>query len=305
MKSKTVLRMKKLSIIKFIFCFLLFSILFYGCNHKESTVPYQPVFSSDTSEIKTLVWGFPSFSYCQNAELIVQFLNKHLTGAHIVVKSCVSWDEYVEHLNKNEYDLTLVNGIQALDAANKGYSITGKIMNDSQYTGVIFTRKDAGIKTAGDLKGKKIAYAPSNVIPGTMMCLYYLQQHGLNVNSDIQKVDVSSFESAIIATYVDKSDAGLSLKRSWNVYVRDHPEVLEKVEFKWETPPLVHNALLIKNNTDKKIADELLSLFFSMQTTSEGKAALKRLDVEGFEKANNETYKPMMDFKRKYDAVIQ
>ncbi len=41
-----------------------------------------------------------------------------------------------------------------------------------------------------------------------------------------------------------------------------------------------------------------------MQTTNDGKEALNRLEFTGFKKANADTYKPMMDFKRKYDAVF-
>ncbi len=276
----------------------------HACDPKSPPPSYQPVFASDTSGNKTLIWGFPSFSYCENAEQIVKYINKRLLHAHIVVKACVNWDEYVSYVNQHAFDISLVNGLEALDATHNGYSIFGKIMNDGEYTAVIFARKDAHIKKVSDLTGKKIAMAPSRMVPGTMMPLYYLYEHGLNVNRDITKVHVSSFESAIISTYLDKSEAGICMKRNWIVYIRDHPEILTKVELKWETPPLVNNALLVKNNTDKEITAQLMSLFFTMHTDPEGKMALNLLDISGFEKANNDTYKSTLDFKRKYDAAI-
>jgi phosphonate transport system substrate-binding protein len=298
--------MKKLLIIKFVLYLLLFCIIFSACTNKNSGKEdvYHPVFSADTSGNKTLVWGFPSFSYCENAELIVKYLNKHLLGAHIIVKAFANWEEYVSYLNEDKFDMTLVNGMQALDAANKGYSIFGKIMDDSQFFSVIFSRKDADVKKVADLKGKTIALTPSRMIPGTMMSLYYLKRHGLNVNSDMKKVDVASFESSIISTYLGKSDAGVCMKRNWNVYVRAHPEVLSKLELKWETPPLINNALLVKNTIDEETIAQLMSLFFSMHTTQEGKIALNRLDIKGFEKATCNTYKPMLDFKKSYDSTI-
>jgi phosphonate transport system substrate-binding protein len=242
--------------------------------------------------------------YCEHANLAVKYLNKRLPGAHIIVKAFPNWEEYVSCLNQNKFDITLVNGIQALDATDKGYSILGKIMDDSQFVSVIFTRKDANVIKMNDLKGKTIALPPSRMIPGTMMSLYYLYQHGLNVNNDMREINVASFESSIISTYVGKSDAGICMKRSWNVYVRDHPEILSKVDLKWETSPLINNALLVKNTTNEKITSQLMSLFFSMHTSKEGKTALKGLDVSGFEKATRDNYKPMLDFKRSYDSVI-
>lgn len=220
------------------------------------------------------------------------------------MKACVSFDEYLGYLNEQKFDLTLINGIQALDAIKKGYSIFGKVIDDEKYTGVIFTRKDADIKKVTDLKGKRVALFPSRTIPGVMMPMYYLYENGLNVNRDIVQVKVSSFESAIITAYVGKSEAGLCLKRSWDVYVGNHPEVLTKVAIQWETAPLINNALLVKRGLDSTVRSQLISLFLSMQNSPEGKEALNQLEFSGFEKADNSTYKPMMDFKRKYDAVI-
>jgi phosphonate transport system substrate-binding protein len=295
--------MKSLRFLTLCSCLLLACLAFDGCNDKSADI-YEPTFAPDTSGNETLVWGFPSFSYCENAELIVKYLNKRLSGAHIVVKACVNWDEYVSQLNQNKFDISSVNGIQAVDATLNDYTIFGKIMDDTQYSAVIVTRKDEHIKEVSDLKGKSIAFAPSRMVPGTMLPLYYLCEHGLNVNSDIKKVPVSSFESAIISTNLGKSDAGLCLKRNWLVYVRDHPEVLSNVELKWETPSLINNAMIINNKTDKKLTDQLLVLLFSMHTNKEGKEALALLNISGFEKASNETYKPVLDFKKKYDAVI-
>jgi phosphonate transport system substrate-binding protein len=298
--------MKRSSIIKCLIYFLPLCIMLSACMNKNSETnnTYQPVFSADTSGNQTLVWGFPSFSYCEHAELVVKYLNKNLSGAHIIVKAFSNWEEYVSYLNQNKFDITLVNGMVALAATNKGYSIFGKIMDDSQFVSVIFTRKDADIEKVSDFKGKTISLTPSRMIPGTMMPLYYLYQHGLTVNSEMKKVNVASFESAIISTYLGKSEAGVCMKRNWEVYIRDHPEVLSIVELKWETPPLVNNALLIKKTTDEKITAQLRSLFFSMHTTTEGKAALNRLDISGFEKATRDNYKPMLDFIRSYDSVI-
>jgi len=220
------------------------------------------------------------------------------------MKACASYSDYLDQLDRNQFDLTLINGLQALDAVTKGYSIFGKVIDDDQYSGVIFARKDAGAEKVTDLKGKRVALVPSHTIPGTMMPLYYLFQNGLDVNHGITMVNVSSFESAIITTYVGKSEAGICLKRSWNVYIKNHPEILSRLDLKWESAPLINNALLVKTTMDSALRSQLTELFFSMQNSEDGRKALDHLEFSGFVKANNDTYKPMMDFKRKYDAVI-
>jgi phosphonate transport system substrate-binding protein len=298
--------MKRAPVSKLVFCFLTLSAAIVACSHrnpgKESA--YSPVFAFDSSDKKTLLLGFPSFSYSETAEPLIKYFNAHLSGLQIKMKACVSYDEYLYYLDHNKFDLTIINGIQALSEVDKGYSIVGKVVDNDQYKGVIFIRRNAAIETIADLRRKTIAFVPSRTIPGTMMPLYYLYQNGLDVNHDIFPLNVSSFESAIIATYLHKSEAGVCLKRSWNVYIKNHPEILEKVELKWESPPLLNNALLVRNSIDSAKKSQLLNLFFSMQNNRDGKEALDRLEFNGFEKANTDTYKPMMDFKRKYDAVI-
>jgi phosphonate transport system substrate-binding protein len=296
--------MRKLVSIHLYYWFIAAFIVLNGCSPKEATTDYQPEFVADTSGIKTLVWGFPSYTYCESADLIVKHLNKDLKGVQVAIKACTDWDEYLAHLNNGDFDITMVNGIQALEATKNGYSIFGKIMDDSEFTTVIFARKDAHIEQASDLKGKTVALVPSNMIPGSMMPLLYLHERGLNVNSDIEKVAVSSFESTIVSTYLNKSKAGVCMKRKWVVYVRDHPEVLEQLELKWETPPLINNALLVSNDIDQHTLTQLKLMLFAIHHSAEGKAALELLDISGFEHADTSTYKPMLDFKKKYDAVI-
>lgn len=296
--------MKVQSFISFILLFFTFG--FTGCNNKqpEKSDSYQPVFSTDTSEKNTLIFGFPNFSYGETSAPFIKYLNEHLSGAKLKTKASLTYDSYIQDLTDEKFDITFISGVVAPKLENNGYTIIGKIMDDKSYTGVIFTRKDRGIKKIADLKTKRIAIVPFRMIPGTMMPLYYLYQHGLDVNNGITRTDVPSFESAIVATYLGKTDAGVCLKRNWEVYIRQHPEILTKVELKWETPPLINNALLIKKTIDSNITNQLIKALFSMPSSQEGKMALDVLGIKGFEKADKKTYDPMLEFKKKYDAVI-
>jgi phosphonate transport system substrate-binding protein len=291
---------------RYIFFGFLHVVLFASCTGIDSSTPssYKPVFAADTVDDNTLILGFPSFAYSETAEPLVKYLNAHLKGLQVKLKACTTYEEYLALIRKQEFDFTLINGFQALAVKDSGYTIFGKITNDKQYSAVIFSRKDAQIKSVSDLKGKAIALVPSRIIPGTMMPLYYLHKHGLNVNEDIQRIDVSSFESTILTTYLGKSEAGACLTRSWNVYISSHPEILSRVELKWETPPLVNNALVFKSSLDGKTIALITRLLFSMHTTEEGRLATEKLGISGFEKADDEIYKPMIEFKKRYDSLI-
>lgn len=296
--------MTSLPVTKFILCSLISFATLSACNDTDISPAYQPVFSADSLEKNTLILGLPSFAYNEAAEPLIKYLNAHTDSFRIKMKTCVTYDEYLNDLKQNKFDLTLINGIVALESENNGYSIVGKIVDDGDYTGAVITRKNSGITKVADLGGKTISLVPFRMIPGTMMPLYYLYQNGLDVNHDITRVNVSSFESVILNTYLSKSEAGVCLTRNWNVYIKNHPEILSKVEIKWETPPLINNALLVKNAIGAEKISTLMNIFFSMHNTGEGKAALDKLGIRGLEKATSDTYKTMLDFKIKYDSVI-
>jgi ABC-type phosphate/phosphonate transport system substrate-binding protein len=296
--------MKKLHLLKLALRALLLNLVLNSCNNPDTESGYKPEFATDTTNQKVIVMGFPNFSYSENSTLLIQYLNAHLSGTIIKVHACVDWGEFVSFLNQGKFDMTLTNGIVATQSIEKGYSISGKISGTDPYTSLIITKKNSGITSATDLKGKKIALVPSNIIPSTMMGLYFLYQNGLDVNMNIHKENVASFEAGLLSVYMGKSDAAICPRRNWNIYVKAHPEILTKVEIKWETPALEQNAVLIKNTIDMKTKSDLMDLLFSMQTTKEGKAALDQLDINGFEKADKSNYQPMLDFKRKYDSVI-
>ena len=280
-------------------------LLTFACKPKgpADAHEYQPLFSADTLEKNTLVFGFPSFSYSKSAEKLIKYINANSTGFHVKMKACISYDEYVGLLKQKKFDVTVIGGIEALAQPDSNYTIVGKISNDEAYSSVMFSRRNAGIIKVSDLKGKKVALVPSKAL-GSMMPLYYLHNNGLDVNHDIVRVNVSSFESAIIATYLGKSDAGMCLKRNWNVYVANHPEILSKVVLNWETPPLINNALLFKKGIDSTTMSQLKALLFSISNSPDGKMALDEVGVSGFEKANRNTFTPLLEFQKRYDSVI-
>ena len=291
-------------VIKYMVWILPLCISLLSCNSKtsDSTTGYQPEFSPDTSGQNTVIFAFPYFSFGEKAEPLIKYLNKHLKGAQLKSKCYADPSDYFDDLAKVKFDLTLVNGLYAIQAEKGGYSIKVKIAGG--YSGVIVTRKEAKIKQVTDLKGKKIAFSSYKMFPSCMMPLYYLYQNGLDVNHDIIPVNVPTADASLVAAYSGESDAGFCLKRNWELNTKEHPEFLSRLELKWTTPPLPDLALIVKNTTDQKITVQISGLLLSLHKTEEGRAALKSLGIDGFEKANTETYKPMRDFKAKYDSII-
>ena len=176
--------------------------------------------------------------------------------------------------------------------------------DDDKYRSVIFVRKDSAINKFSDLTGKTLTTSGPNALAGTMMPLFFLYKNGVNVKKDIKRLYAPSFESTIMNVYLGRCSAGASKRAIAMDMLKQRPEIDSKLIIKWETPPLINNALFIRNDMDTLIAGELTKLIFTLQDNEEGRKALIPLDVSKFEKATSETYKPLKEFLAEYNAVM-
>jgi phosphonate transport system substrate-binding protein len=284
----------------------LFCTVTVGCKGPETKIIYTPVFAADTASHKTIILGVPNVVYYEEASKMVSYLNNHLDGS--VRVRCVAFkslDAYLEQLNKREFDFTIISGLAALNASQKGYTIVGKFDSDSSYYGVIIVNKDSAINRVSDLKGKTLSQPGRAALAGSMMPLLYLHKNGVNVNKDLKFLYAPSFESTILNVYLGKSSAGTAWVTMWRKFVAQRPEILKKVQVKWKTASLPNNALLMSNSLDYKTRNNLLKLLLAMRRNKAGLAALKDLGTAGFELASINTYQPTKAFNDEYTSVIK
>jgi ABC-type phosphate/phosphonate transport system substrate-binding protein len=276
--------------------------LLVSCNghHKN----YEPTFSPDSSNKKVLIFGLPNLSSYADCDLFIKYLNKNLSKAKIRVLACSNADDYLNKLKKRAFDFIIINGSLVLDAEQNGYSIVGKMGDDDKYRSVIFVRKDSGINKFSDLTGKTLTTSGPNALAGTMMPLFFLYKHGVNVKRDIKRLYAPSFESTIMNVYLGRCSAGASKRAIAMDMLRQRPEIDAKLVIKWETPPLINNALFFRDDMDAMTAGELTKLIFTLHDNEEGRKALIPFDVSKFEKATSGTYKPLKEFLTEYNAVM-
>jgi len=269
-------------------------------DHKN----YEPAFSPDSSNKKVVIFGLPNLSSYGDCDLFIKYLNKNLSKAKIRVLACLNADDYLNKLKKKAFDFTIINGSLVLDAEQSGYSIVGKMGDDDKYCSVIFVRKDSGINKFSDLAGKTLTTSGPNALAGTMMPLFFLYKNGVNVKRDIKRLFAPSFESTIMNVYLGRCSAGASKRAIAVDMLKQRPEIDSKLIIKWETPPLINNALFFRNDMDTLTASVLTKLIFTLQNSEEGRKALVPLDVSKFEKATSQTYKPLKEFLTEYNAVM-
>ncbi|MFL5811687.1 MAG: phosphate/phosphite/phosphonate ABC transporter substrate-binding protein [Flavisolibacter sp.] len=283
-------------------CILFTIVLCNGCRQKS--VNYEPTYSTDIPSTKVLLFGVPTQSYYEIHDLFVKYLNEHLKGAKIQTVAISTFEGYMDQLRNRYFDLTIVNGMKALESIRNGYSIVGQVV-ETGYSGAILVNKDSAINTLSDLKGKTIATPGYPALGGHMLQMVYLGKNGFNVRKDIKLKYLESFESVFLNVYMGKCAAGFSTVNSWTRFIKRRPEISSKVMVKWTTDPMAGNAFLINNNVDKNIVEQLKDLILSMHETEEGKLALAKIGYQKFNTADSNSYQPVKDFLKMYYSVVE
>ena len=236
---------------------------------------------------------------------MIDYINARLTDSQLRLEASRNYASYNKKLFARHFDFSLPNPYQTVTSLQYGYKIFGKMGDDDNFRGIILVRKDSGITTVDDLKGKNISYPAPTALAATMMPQWYLYTHGLDINKDITNSYVGSQESSIMNVFLGKSIAGSTWPPPWRAFIKERPEIAEQVMIKWKTPPLPNNGLVVRDDVPKKIVDKVSSIIFALHTHKEGQKILQAMELSRYEKADRSTYAPVIEFLKKFENEVR
>ncbi len=138
-----------------------------------------------------------------------------------------------------------------------------------------------------------------------MMPQYFFQTHGLDVNRDIENLYVGSQESSIMNVYLGIVAAGVTWPLPWEAFQKEHPDKASELELKWETPPLINNGVVARDDVPEALARKVALALDTLHTTAEGKAMLARMPLSRFELADDRRYQVIEDFLREFSRAVR
>lgn len=295
------------SLIAWLIPFLL-PLFLIACDAQKNE-GYIPVYTSTpTNTQAVLIFGVHPLHNPQRLYEIygplVEYLNRNFPEITIQLEASRSYEEFDKKLYSRHFHFALPNPYQALNSLKYGYHIFAKMGGDEQFRGIIIVRKDSNINTVADLKGKIVSFPAPTALAATMMPLYFLHTHGLNVNQDITRLFSGSQESSIMNVYLRKSAAGATWPPPWQSFVKRNPQITAELEVKWESPPLLNNGLVARDDVAPEVVDKVKTLLLNLHTHEEGRQLLNALPLVRFENATETTYQPVRDFMKKYAETV-
>jgi len=288
---------------------LIMVLLLSGCGRNDDN-RYQPSFSDAAAPVSSnYIFGVHPLHNPQRLHEVfaplTQYLSDNIDEASFSLEASRNYAAYDEKLYAKRFHFSLPNPFQTINAIDKGYRVFAKMGDDENFRGIILIRKDSGIEKISDLIGQSISYPAPTALAATMMPQLYLQDHGINVVTELDNRYVGSQESSILNVQLGHTLAGATWPPPWEALRKERPELSQELEIKWQTEPLINNGLVVLPEVPEAITLQVSALLLDLHNHDEGRQILKRMMLSRFEPANDTSYNKVRDFVIEFDAKVR
>ena len=174
--------------------------------------------------------------------------------------------------------------------------------NSSTYHGLIFVRKDGGIRTARDMKGKRFAFVDKATTAGYLLPLEYFHKSGVfNYKRYLKEAYFSGTHENVIYDVLNrKADIGAAKNTVYQRLAKADPRIMEELVVLERSPDVPENALALRKDIGASVRSRLMDALLKMHLDPDGKKVLQQFGAQRFIETREEEY----DIVVKYAADI-
>ncbi|GEL15717.1 phosphate/phosphite/phosphonate ABC transporter substrate-binding protein [Pediococcus cellicola] len=238
---------------------------------KKLTVQFVPSSNANTIEAK--------------AKPLEGLLKKQL-GIPVKVSVSTDYNTIVEAMGSKKVDVGFLppdayvlahkqNGAKVLlqaeryDYKEPNDQVTNQLVKD--YKAQIVVRKNSGIKSIKDLKGKKIAVQDTTSSAGWIYPAVELYRHGVNINkNNIKTVQVKGHDQGVMAVYNGDADAAFVFQGARLLVQKDAKDVMKKVVPIYTTKGIPNDTITVRKDMSSKWDKKIAKAFKAIAKTKKG-----------------------------------
>lgn len=223
-----------------------------------------------------------------------------LAGVPVRVTVASDYAAVVEALRNRTADLAFLHpaGYVIANRETKALIVARNLWHGkASFTSRFYVRKDSGLKTLEDLRGKTIAFVDPASSSGYIYPMVMLMQRGLVRGRDPKTffrevVYAGAHDAAMRALLNGHVDAIASFDLAREQYLKD-PAERERITFVAETPPIPEAGIAAREGLDPAVVARVRAALLQIKPPAHA-ALLKRLyEIDGFEPADDRDYDPV------------
>ncbi|NIA04934.1 MAG: phosphate/phosphite/phosphonate ABC transporter substrate-binding protein [Proteobacteria bacterium] len=158
--------------------------------------------------------------------------------------------------------------------------------------GYIFVRRDSGIKTVKDMRGKSFVFVDPATTEGYLFPMAFLRRHGVkDQNSFFSRCWFSgSHASAVFAVLDGRADIGAAKDTIFNKQITSDPSIKSELQIIAQSPPVPEVTLCLRDDIPATLRQRILSVLLNMKNTARGRQVLKKFEALRFIKASDSDF---------------
>jgi phosphonate transport system substrate-binding protein len=175
----------------------------------------------------------------------------------------------------------------------------------STYHGMMFVRKDSGIRSVEQMRGKRFAFVDKATTAGYLLPLAYFRQHQKNYRTFLREYYFAgTHEDAIYDVLNKKADIGAAKNTVFNRLAKSDGRINDELLILAESPEVPENALAVRKNMDGALKSRLESALLTMESDPEGARILKAFGARRFVLTRTSDYNPVYEYARASDLNL-
>jgi len=236
---------------------------------------------------------------------LVDHLNANMPGVRFELEASRDYAVYEARFRAREPHLLLPNPWQTLEAMEVGYRVIAMSGDAADFKGLLIVRKDNPITSPLALKGQAVAYPAPTALAACIMPQWFLHRSGLNVVHDLDNRYVGSQESSILNVLGGQVAAAATWPPPWRAFQREHPAEAAQLKVMWQTPPLLNNAVMVRDDVPVAVGERVRELLLSLHDTVPGRAVLEGMETSRMHAANDASYAVVRDFVDRFEREVR
>ena len=215
------------------------------------------------------------------------YLSERL-GVTVNFTSLSRYGNIVERFNAEKMDgaffgsftFALANSQIGVEAIARPVNIDGS----STYAGYLFVRRDSGIRTATDMRGKRFAFVERATTAGYLFPLAWFREHGIDQPQTWfrEMFFTGSHDAAILAVLNHEADIGAAKNTIYEQLAAENPRIRKELLLLATSSVVPQNCLGVRKDLDPQLKRSLKKVLLEMDKDPEGIDVLKRFGALGF-----------------------
>ncbi len=271
-----------------------------ACNICETPSP-KPM----TNTRKLVIGLIPEhnlFKQIDRYEPLISYLSEK-TGTQITLTILPRYGNIVDNFVNKKMDgaflgsftYVLIHSKLGVQALARPESPEGK----STYCGLIFVRKDSGIRSCQDMRRKRFAFVDRATTAGFLVPLAYFQQCGVNYQTFLKEsYFTGTHEDAIYDVLNKKADIGAAKSTVFYRLAESSAKIASELTLLHKSFEVPENALAFRNDLDASLREKFKAVLLNMHMDPQGAIVLKTFGAGRFIETTESDYRSLYQAAR-------